>query len=85
MINSSEDVMDVVRKISEKGIDTEQENDDGEDGEAEVVALAKRCLEMGSNSNAETPGGGSSSAVRSDSAAPESDNESSSYPPSYQT
>ena len=45
-INSSEEVMNMVRDISEKSVESDDES--GEDGEAEVVALAKRCLELGS-------------------------------------
>ena len=41
--------MNMVREISEKSVESDDE--DGEDGEAEVVALAKRCLELGSGSN----------------------------------
>src|SRR6202012_3447834 len=45
-INKSEDVIEAVRKISERSVEAEDEVDEGEDGEAEVVALAKRCLEI---------------------------------------
>lgn len=47
-INQSEDIMQVVREISEKSVESDDE--DGEDGEAEVVALARRCLELGNGS-----------------------------------
>ena len=47
-INDSEDVMGMVRDISEKNVESDDE--DNEDGEAEVVALARRCLELGSGS-----------------------------------
>ena len=47
-INESKDVMNAVREISEKNIDSEDETEEGEDGEAEVVALARRCLELSS-------------------------------------
>jgi len=49
-INSSEDIMNMVRDISEKAVESD-EDEDGEDGEAEVVALAKRCLELSSGKN----------------------------------
>lgn len=41
--------MGIVREISEKSVESENEGDgaESEDGEAEVVALAKRCLEIG--------------------------------------
>lgn len=47
-INSSEDVMKMVRGISEKSVESEDEVEESEDGEAEVVALARRCLEISS-------------------------------------
>lgn len=49
-INKSSDVMKVVKEISEKNVESEGEGDgaESEDGEAEVVALARRCLEIGS-------------------------------------
>jgi vacuolar protein 8 len=49
-INESKDVMHVVQQISEKNVDTDNEGDgaESEDGEAEVVALARRCLEISS-------------------------------------
>ena len=40
--------MGMVRDISEKNVESDDE--DNEDGEAEVVALARRCLELGSGS-----------------------------------
>jgi len=43
-INSSEDIMNMVREISEKNVENDDEESD--DGEAEVVALARRCLEL---------------------------------------
>jgi len=49
-INSSEDIMNMVRDISEKAVESD-DDEDGEDGEAEVVALAKRCLELSSGKN----------------------------------
>lgn len=45
-INRSEDIMQMVRDISEKNVESDDE--ESEDGEAEVVALARRCLELGS-------------------------------------
>ena len=45
-INKSDDVMNAVRDISEKNVESEDESEEGEDGEAEVVALARRCLEI---------------------------------------
>ncbi|KAI4849052.1 ARM repeat-containing protein, partial [Aureobasidium sp. EXF-8845] len=46
-INSAEDVMQMVQDISERQV--ESDNEDGsEDGEAEVVGLARRCLEISS-------------------------------------
>lgn len=44
-IRQSEKMMQVVRQISEKTVDND---DDGasEDGEAEIVLLARRCLEL---------------------------------------
>ncbi|KAK1812443.1 Vacuolar protein 8 [Friedmanniomyces endolithicus] len=50
-MNKSADVMDVVRQISEKNVESEGGEGDGaesEDGEGEVVALARRCLEISS-------------------------------------
>jgi len=50
-MNKSADVMDVVRQISEKNVEAEGGDTDGaesEDGEGEVVALARRCLEISS-------------------------------------
>ncbi|GAB7363998.1 hypothetical protein MBLNU230_g4558t1 [Neophaeotheca triangularis] len=50
-INRSEDVMKMVSEISEKDVQDEGSDVEGsEDGEAEVVALAKRCLEIGEGS-----------------------------------
>jgi len=48
-ITNAKDIMDTVREISEKSVESENEGDgaESEDGEAEVVALAKRCLEIG--------------------------------------
>ena len=52
--------MDMVREISEKIVESEDEaTEDSEDGEAEVVALARRCLEIGNGSDAASDGGSS--------------------------
>lgn len=69
-INQCKDVMDVVREISKREVESEGEGDgaESEDGEAEVVALARRCLEISS-------GGGQSDAG----------SRGGSYPPSYKT
>ena len=45
-IKKSEGVINMVRDISEKPVESGDEVEDGEDGEGEVVALARRCLEM---------------------------------------
>lgn len=45
-ITDSKDVIDSVRKINDKEMEPENEGEDGEDGEGEVVALARRCLEI---------------------------------------
>ena len=48
-INESKDVMQMVREISEKDVQSEDEGgEESEDGAAEVVALARRCLEISS-------------------------------------
>ncbi|GAB7354180.1 hypothetical protein MBLNU459_g4733t1 [Dothideomycetes sp. NU459] len=47
-INASEDIMQMVQDISEKNV--ESDDDASEDGEAEVVALARRFLEIGNGS-----------------------------------
>lgn len=46
MIKKSEDVMKMVREISEKTVESEDEGDESEDGEGEVVVLARRCLDI---------------------------------------
>lgn len=53
-ITNAKDIMDIVREISEKNVESENEGDgaESEDGEAEVVALAKRCLEIGNGGKA---------------------------------
>lgn len=43
-IASSEDLVHMVKSISDKNIESDEE--DTEDGEAEVIALARRCLEF---------------------------------------
>ncbi|KAM3416778.1 Vacuolar protein 8 [Cercospora zeina] len=48
VITKSEDVMKMVQEISEKQVESEDEGEDSEDGEGEVVALARRCLEISS-------------------------------------
>ena len=56
-IGKSADIMEVVRNFSEKGAESETESDaaESEDGEAEIVALARRCLEIvGSEKRAAT-------------------------------
>jgi len=45
-INQSSDVVDAVREISEGHVEAEDEAEDGEEGEAEVVQLARRCLDI---------------------------------------
>ena len=42
-ISEAEDVIRMIRAISEKNVDS---NDEGDDGEGEVVALARRSLEL---------------------------------------
>lgn len=63
-IHKSTDVMDAVREISEKNVEAEDDNmaeNASEDGEAEVVALARRCLEIsGGNGVPPSSDGGSS-------------------------
>jgi vacuolar protein 8 len=44
-IKDSGDLVGMVRNIAEKNVESDHE-DDGEDGEAEVVSLAKRCAEV---------------------------------------
>ena len=45
-IAASEDIIAMVRDISEKQVDSDDDGDGDAEGEAEVVALAKRCLEL---------------------------------------
>ena len=44
LIGESEDIIQMVKNISDKSVESEDE--DGEDGEGEVVALARRSLEL---------------------------------------
>ena len=44
LISKAEDVIKMIRTIADKKI--ESDDDDGEDGEGEVVALANRSLEL---------------------------------------
>ena len=53
-INQSKDVIQAVRDISEKNVESEDEGEESEDGEAEVVALARRCLEISSTGSVPT-------------------------------
>ena len=71
-IFASKDVMEVVREISRREVESDSEGNAGgnaggadveesEDGEAEVVALARRCLELGdAGSDASSRGDGQS-------------------------
>lgn len=43
LISGSEDIVQMVRSISDRNIESD---DEGEDGDSEVVALARRCLEL---------------------------------------
>lgn len=54
-INSSDSIINMVREISEKQVESDDDDAASGEGEAEVVALAKRCLEL-------SQGGGSSAA-----------------------
>ena len=63
-IAESKDVLDAVRAISEKPVETPGDVEEGEDAEAEVVGLARRCLEIssgdvGPNEGGKTDGAGS--------------------------
>jgi len=42
-IGGSDDIVEVVRSIADRNVESDDE--DAEDGEGEVVALARRCLE----------------------------------------
>ena len=61
-IDASDDVMKVVREISERNVESEDEGEESEDGEAEVVQLARRCLEIGIGSGEESRDGAKSEA-----------------------
>ncbi|KAJ5629854.1 Vacuolar protein 8 [Penicillium herquei] len=43
-ISKSDDIIQMVKSISDKNIESDEE--DGEDGEGEVIALARRCLDL---------------------------------------
>jgi len=48
-IRGSDDIMGMVRSIAERNVESDREGDreeDGEDGEAEVVGLARRCADV---------------------------------------
>ena len=51
-IAKSEDVVQMVKNISDKNI--ESDDDETEDGEGEVIALARRCLEFLGNGPRQT-------------------------------
>lgn len=51
-IAKSEDVVQMVKSISDKNI--ESDDDETEDGEGEVIALARRCLEFLGNGPRQT-------------------------------
>jgi vacuolar protein 8 len=64
-INKAEDVMQMVREISEKTVESEDEGEGSEDGgEGEVVALARRCLELASGEAVDESDSGSTSGYR---------------------
>jgi vacuolar protein 8 len=64
-INKAEDVMQMVREISEKTVESEDEGEGSEDGgEGEVVALARRCLDLASGEAADESDSGSTSGHR---------------------
>ncbi|KAK4940004.1 Vacuolar protein 8 [Elasticomyces elasticus] len=54
-INMADDVMHMVREVSEKSVESDDEGEEG--GEAEVVALARRCLELSSGGAGTVAGG----------------------------
>lgn len=54
LVSQADDVIKMIKDISEKNVDSDEE--DGEDGEGEVIALAKRSLELLGN-GPETPSG----------------------------
>jgi len=64
-INKAEDVMQMVHEISEKTVESEDEGEGSEDGgEGEVVALARRCLELASGEAVDGSDAGSTSGYR---------------------
>ncbi|KAL9638532.1 MAG: hypothetical protein Q9164_001486 [Protoblastenia rupestris] len=52
-ISEAEDVLQMIKTISEKNIESD---DEGEDGEGEVVALARRSLELLGNTGSQSAG-----------------------------
>ena len=44
LIHEADDVHEWIRKIADQNV--ESDNEDGDDGEAEVVALARRSLQL---------------------------------------
>ncbi len=44
LVSKADDVIKMIKDISEKNVDSDDE--EGEDGEGEVIALAKRSLEL---------------------------------------
>ena len=52
-ISEAEDVLQMIKTISEKNIESD---DEGEDGEGEVVALARRSLELLGNTGSQSTG-----------------------------
>lgn len=44
LVSKADDIIKMIKDISEKNVDSDEE--DGEDGEGEVIALAKRSLEL---------------------------------------
>ena len=45
-ITRSEDIIQLVRAIANKNLESDDEGEDGEEGTAEVIALAQRSLEL---------------------------------------
>lgn len=52
LMSTSEEILELVRRISDRNIESDDEEVD--DGEAEVVALARRCLELLSKGGRQT-------------------------------
>ncbi len=44
LITQSEDIVQLIKTISDRSIESDEE--DGDEGKGEVVALARRCLEL---------------------------------------